>query len=626
MAAGTGNGGAVSGTGGAVSGTGGAAGGNNMKCGNGQVDPGEDCEGGNLNGRTCMSLGFDSGTLACSSGCSYDTSGCVGALTPVIKASRTSCAAPCAVFFDATGTTGLTGGDYVGGSFNWSFDATNVDPTAGHRQAIGFVAAHVFQIPGTYQVTVLARDLAGHAGSASASITVSAMTGQTYYVASNGSDSNAGTSMSKPFATYATAIKKAGAQTSILFRRGDTFAVGSSTLTLSGTGPYLVGAYTDPAASSTAAPILNSTLAAANTNLMDVQSTDLRVADLHIISAGAGNGIAVNGSPNTLFERVEVESNPSVPMGAMLASDTASAGTFFVDCNIHGFTGTGYYGSNTVQLAIIGTTISFGGAEHGIRDQGGTSTFISGNNIVGTSASFDGIAIRGDNQDAVVVNNRSNREIGLTPQNTSAVEHITNALVEGNLIADDRTMNMSESGITVTAQHIYVRNNIIVNAPIAFSVQGESQLPTNYVDQIFIYNNTTYFFPVSYPAGYSSNLLICTGTGGAVALKNNIFAHNLTANDQSTAFLSGGCAGVTEDHNLGFGPNVKGTWTPGKGAGDIVGNPMFVSTDPTQPNAFQLGAGSPAADVGAALPVYQDYAGAPRPAGAGIDIGAFELQ
>ena len=41
-----------------------------------------------------------------------------GALPPSVVASRTTCAAPCAVFFDATGTTGLSGGDYVGA--NWT--------------------------------------------------------------------------------------------------------------------------------------------------------------------------------------------------------------------------------------------------------------------------------------------------------------------------------------------------------------------------------------------------------------------------------------------------------------------------------------------------------------------------
>lgn len=48
-------------------------------CGNGQLDAGEDCDGANLNGMTCVSLGagFVSGDLACGADCSFDSSRCV---------------------------------------------------------------------------------------------------------------------------------------------------------------------------------------------------------------------------------------------------------------------------------------------------------------------------------------------------------------------------------------------------------------------------------------------------------------------------------------------------------------------------------------------------------------------
>ncbi len=46
-------------------------------CGDGTVDANEDCDGTNLNGGTCVTAGFGSGTLACGPGCRYDTSGCV---------------------------------------------------------------------------------------------------------------------------------------------------------------------------------------------------------------------------------------------------------------------------------------------------------------------------------------------------------------------------------------------------------------------------------------------------------------------------------------------------------------------------------------------------------------------
>ena len=45
-------------------------------CGNGLLDVGEACDGGNLGGQTCQSLGFDGGVLQCTGGCMIDTSGC----------------------------------------------------------------------------------------------------------------------------------------------------------------------------------------------------------------------------------------------------------------------------------------------------------------------------------------------------------------------------------------------------------------------------------------------------------------------------------------------------------------------------------------------------------------------
>jgi hypothetical protein len=578
-----------------------------------------------------MSLGFDSGTLACTSNCRFGTSGCSGSLTPVITASRTTCAAPCEVFFDATKTTGLMGSDYVNAGFDWNFDTTKVDPAAAHQQAIGFDAGHVFEAPGTYQVGVIARDAAGHAGSSTMTITVSALSGATYYVASTGNDKNAGTTMAQPLATYSAAIAKAGPNVSVLFRRGDTFSVGSKTLQVSSTGPCLIGAYTDPASPSSAAPILSSSLAGGSTLLTVSDASDTRLADLHIVSAGASVGISVTGSPNTLVERVEIEGvgkGANTEAAEVLYTETSSNPVFFVDCHLHDNTGTGFFGKNVSHLAIIGTTIErFGDDEHGIRVQGGMFSFVASNTIVSndTAPALSGVTIRGDNTNIVVANNHSNRLIEFLPQNDTSLEHVTNGLADSNLIADARATPQFPS-MNVTAQHIVIRNNVMVNGTAAVAVAGHPLLPKNFVDQLFFYNNTAYFFPTTYPVDYGARLVSIGGTTGSMVIENNIFAHGLTTNDQTAFVTTDKMATVTENHNLGYAPKAQGTWTSGTGAGDIVGNPMFVSTDPTNANAFHLAAGSAAADVGVSVPVYQDFAGSPRPSGAGWDIGAFELQ
>lgn len=46
-------------------------------CGDTIVEGPEDCEGEDLNGNTCLSLGYGGGDLACDVSCSYDTSSCI---------------------------------------------------------------------------------------------------------------------------------------------------------------------------------------------------------------------------------------------------------------------------------------------------------------------------------------------------------------------------------------------------------------------------------------------------------------------------------------------------------------------------------------------------------------------
>ncbi len=47
------------------------------RCGDGKIDAGEECDGADLNGKTCQSLGYSGGSLGCSQSCAFITSLCI---------------------------------------------------------------------------------------------------------------------------------------------------------------------------------------------------------------------------------------------------------------------------------------------------------------------------------------------------------------------------------------------------------------------------------------------------------------------------------------------------------------------------------------------------------------------
>jgi PKD domain len=652
---GSGSGGSASGSGGSTA-SGGSAG--SGICMNGTVDRGEACDGSNLVNATCASLGFTGGTLACSSSCQFDVSGCTGgAITPTIVASRTSCAAPCSVFFDATTTTGLAGGaggsggiaggDYVQANWTWDFN----DPTSPHKATIGFVAAHVFDNPGTYHVATRVQDLAGNAGTKTTTITVSAMSGTVYYVASSGkngavsgNDSNNGTSMTTPFLTLAHALTVAGTNKSILLRRGDTFNTGSSDITLAVTGPFLIGSYSDPGGPSTTNPILSSTDTSSSGSVYSLSGgSDMRFTDIHVVGGGAFSIFSMGAAPTSLFERVEIEGyTQGGGNGWYVATNVANVAV--VDSHAHNYDGYGVYADRSQNLAIIGTQFdTFTGDDHVFRLQGGSSgqagvststlgqftnnSYVAENTAIVPMANTTaaGGLFRGENTNSVYVNNTVNRVVAWLPQNTMVTEHVSLGLAEGNTIYRS-DYNSGESCFNIIAQHIVLRNNLCPNADLFMKIDGNPTMPANWTDQIYVYNNTYY---LGQSPSYPNQIAQIGGqqiTTGTMTFRNNIEWTASSSNQSSIYSLNGGATVVT-DHNDLYAPNGGTLGSPNVGTGGILTNPNFVSTTVGAAGAFTLSNGSPAVDTGTNTHVYQSFGNAPgRPQNAAWDMGAFELK
>lgn len=53
-------------------------------CGDGDINPGEQCDGSALGGQTCVGLGYTAGTLSCNGSCQLDESACISVENPVL--------------------------------------------------------------------------------------------------------------------------------------------------------------------------------------------------------------------------------------------------------------------------------------------------------------------------------------------------------------------------------------------------------------------------------------------------------------------------------------------------------------------------------------------------------------
>ena len=121
--------------------------------------------------------------------------------------------------------------------FIWSFG----DGGSDYNNLHGFNAAHLYETPGNYTVTLTVVNGGGKRDTATMNVTVKSSNRRVFYVSNDGSDGNSGSS-DAPFSTFAKAMSKAGNDTEIRFRRGDTFKVYQGEMPSSDSN-LVIGAY-----------------------------------------------------------------------------------------------------------------------------------------------------------------------------------------------------------------------------------------------------------------------------------------------------------------------------------------------------------------------------------------------
>jgi hypothetical protein len=627
-----GTGGATGGTGGATGGTGGATGGTGGATGG---------TGGATGGKGGSGTGGGSAGMPAMPApvlpCFIDDGTPAGdAIDLQMKAKRVSGVAPLAVMFETAGTTAdATKRPFHDLAYCWDFgdpDSGSYDTTGlSKNQGRGPSAGHVFDVPGTYTVTVSARDAMGRVKSAALDITVEdpdqVFAGTATTCLSPGGDFTGCPDGAEQVtgATLGTLQNSVAPGKRLLLQRGATFTGG---LRINVQGPGIVGAY---GPSSDPRPIIDMGQEVFHISDQDPDFSDWRLMDMEIIGRPSEESIVYVGGLATdllvlrlkgtkMGEAVEA---PDSVIDYWLANGKPGHdvidGLTIADCEFRDIVGGGGFNISYIaahHLMLLGNVYNNSTAgEHIIRtpwvDRG-----VFSNNDLGDAPSgrhvlkmhapefgMGGIG-QGKYTEQVVISDNIFRSSGghdwtvaIGPQNDQSDERVRDILFERNRFLPG---DVALVAVILWAQDVTVRDNLLNRGPqrqcIAGGTRGLEPAPT----RISVYNNTCYsdVSGVSI-AGFDSS-------SSEIRIYNNLIAGPMAdGGSVNASYMNGG--------NL------------------FTSSPGFATSPPLDAADYVLTAGSPAIDAAdPSVGSTWDFRGESRPVdgddsgSAEADVGALE--
>ncbi len=517
-------------------------------------------------------------------------------------ATRTTGVAPLSVVFDAVGSqSGVVqpagpDPDFAAFSYRWSFGdpSSGVWPHTGKSQnaGIGWVAAHVYEQPGTYRATLTVIDANGTQHDYHQDIVVTnpdtVFASRTFHVASNGSDSNTGT-QSQPFATIARGLQAAfanGQSGRLRLRKGDTFT-SSTSISISNSTASLIDSYGQGSPPTLDFPTGSVGFSAASSN-------DLRIYGINITCTSTTRASWDRG---VLMGHRTLISNCNLVgfgYGASISSrvECCIHATQILNSEEYAFYASGPDDATIRHIALVGNRFD-NSQMHLIRTYIGRSV-ISDNIFQRTTVGVAKMVGRTQANPAshvCVVNNHFATEgnmvdhASIGPQNGQSVEYAHSYLFEGNRFT---SRTGGGTALAIRASRITVRNNIFdLEGRLAVHVApwGISPVP----EKVVVEHNTLF------DHGQSAARLVDANSSDLTVVRYNIL-HGTTGTPSAPA------------------GTVQST-------GNFVGDPHF--TSPVGGD-FTLRSTSPAIDQITNSRAKLDFFGNWRPRGAGYEAGAVE--
>jgi hypothetical protein len=399
----------------------------------------------------------------------------------------------------------------------------------------------------------------------------------TYYVSTTGSDSNAGTSTTAPFKTIAHAAGLTNPGDTVNVMAGTYSVTGSPIINITRSGSAS-GGYITYQAYPGQQPLLQSSDA---WQAINIQASYIVINGFEIEGMDEANITAAQAA--TLGESSPEANSAGIGVGS---TSITTPWTHLVLSNniIHGFS-EGGIGVMRCDYVTIEKNITYDNAYWSPYGGSGISIFSSANSDTNTG-----------------YKNFVTGNISYGNQMLVGEPAAGGTMADGNGIIIDSNKGDQVGGAAYTGRTLVENNLTYMNGGT-----GMHTFDSQHVDFFF---NTSY---MNNQSADNSNGQIAAINSEDVLIENNVAYGTGT---KPVAPTSG--SEITENYNILY----NGT-TTGKGANDLVANPMFV----TAGSNFQLQAGSPAIDsANSAYAVATDLSGNPRPVGAGYDRGAYEYQ
>jgi hypothetical protein len=373
--------------------------------------------------------------------------------------------APCAVHFNAQPAEGLTWGQVADGAFVWRFDD-------GGESSEGFLAAHLFESAGTYDVSLT---VDGQQWSRT-TISVSAPTRTICVSPASSFGDCPSASGSDHFTSLSAAANENHRNVHVLLHRGESFGpVGS----LKDQGPTLYGAYgsgAKPKLTQNSEETMGSNVVWQD---LDISTTRvLNLANWSVLHRVDASG-TIGGSPQYWLIGYYVDD------------------FFVLDCDAttgdQSSNGAGVYVFQAQRSAFKGNSLYYqqGGTGHAFRANG-ADAFLIQDNVIDDNGSADILTIRGDNEGGspstpgnaywtlIQGNEFKGNLVEYKAQFPAANELVQYVIHENNLHSGGSDF------ILATVHDAVVRNNAFVGQAVSVEDKSDHYDPQN----IEIYDNT----------------------------------------------------------------------------------------------------------------------------------------